>query len=150
MHVSICLYFSNMNVKYTCLPSTVNISIRDLLIPNVRKVSIIVSTPHNMTKAKDSELKEAFKLFDTDGDKMVSVSELKSLITKIGGDLPDAEAEALVKAADVDGNNLIDFKEFSQLWEALHGESGEKIRKDFQRYDLDNSGYITLGNQLQL
>ena len=103
-----------------------------------------------MTKAKDSELKEAFKLLDTDGDKMVSVSELKSLITKIGGDLPDAEAEALVKAADVDGNNLIDFKEFSQLWEALHGESGEKIRKDFQRYDLDNSGYITLGNQLQL
>lgn len=43
-----------------------------------KKVSIIVSKPHNMAKAKDSELKEAFKLFDTDGDKMVSVSELKS------------------------------------------------------------------------
>ena len=101
-----------------------------------------------MARAKHSELKEAFKLFDTDGDKMISVSELKSLITKIGGDLSDAEAEALVKAADIDGNHLIDFKEFSQLWVALHGESEEKIRKDFQKYDLDQSGYITLGRTI--
>ena len=132
-----------------CLPARVKISITDLLIMSDTLTRLNhclhTSTPPNMAKAKYSELKEAFKLFDTDGDKMISVSELKSLITKIGGDLPDAEAEALVKAADIDGNHLIDFKEFSQLWEALHGESEEKIRKDFQKYDLDNSGYITLG-----
>ena len=102
-----------------------------------------------MSKAKYSELKEAFKLFDSDGDEMISVSELKSLIAKIGGDLPDAEAEALIKAADIDGNHLIDFREFSKLWEALHKESEQKIREDFQKYDLDNSGYITLGRTIQ-
>ena len=63
-----------------------------------------------MSQAKLSELKEAFKLFDEDCDGMISCKELKSLIAKIGGELPDVEAEALIKAADKDGNNLIDFK----------------------------------------
>ena len=63
-----------------------------------------------MSKAKPSELREAFNLFDEDGDQMISCAELKSLITKIGGNLSDGEATALIKAADKDGNNLIDFQ----------------------------------------
>ena len=63
-----------------------------------------------MSKAKQSELREAFNLFDEDGDQMISCSELKALVTKIGGHLSDGEAQALIRAADKDGNNLIDFQ----------------------------------------
>ena len=44
--------------------------------------------------------------------------------------MADAEAQALVKAADKDGNQGIDFGEFAQLWQALHGED-EVGSRDF-------------------
>ena len=75
-----------------------------------------------MAGASEAELREAFKLFDADGDGMISAEELKTLISKVGGEMADAEANALIHAADKDGNQGIDFNEFAQLWEALHGQ----------------------------
>merc|ERR1712117_953006 len=74
-----------------------------------------------MAGANETELREAFKLFDADGDGMISADELKTLITKVGGEMADAEAKALIHAADKDGSEGIDFEEFAQLWTALHG-----------------------------
>ena len=56
--------------------------------------------------------------------------------------MADAEAQALVKAADKDGNQGIDFGEFAQLWQALHGED-EVSSRDFIRITQtnDNLGY---------
>ena len=64
---------------------------------------------------------KAFKLFDTDGDGVITMEELKGLIGKVGGDMSEAEAIAHIKAADADGNMAIDFAEFGKLWAALHG-----------------------------
>ena len=76
-----------------------------------------------MAGANETELREAFKLFDADGDGMIDADELKTLITKVGGEMADAEAKALIHAADKDGNQGIDFNEFAKFWETLHGES---------------------------
>lgn len=47
--------------------------------------------------------------------------------------MADAEANALISAADLDGNLRIDFSEFSRLWEALHDESEvSPSRKDLK------------------
>merc|ERR1712122_67291 len=112
-----------------------------------------VCTPHSantprtteitMAGASEAELREAFKLFDADGDGMISADELKTLISKVGGEMADAEAKALIHAADKDGNQGIDFGEFAQLWEALHGQDEGKIRAEFGKLDTDNSGFIT-------
>ena len=37
--------------------------------------------------------------------------------------MSEGEAKALVSKADKDGSTGIDFAEFAQLWEALHGEA---------------------------
>ena len=42
----------------------------------------------------------------------------------------DAEAKALIHAADKDGNQGIDFNEFAKFWETLHGESD--VRSDLE------------------
>merc|ERR1711894_509549 len=88
-----------------------------------------------MAGANETELREAFKLFDADGDGMISADELKTLITKVGGEMADAE--------DKDGNEGIDFEEFAQLWTALHGAEEGKMRDEFAKLDTDKSGYIT-------
>ena len=59
-----------------------------------------------MAGASETELREAFKLFDADGDGMISAEELKTLISKVGGEMADAEAKALIHAADKDGNQV--------------------------------------------
>ena len=60
--------------------------------------------------------------------------------------MADAEAQALVKAADKDGNQGIDFGEFAQLWQALHGED-EVNSIDFirttQKNELTSSIFFT-------
>merc|ERR1712193_200106 len=94
-----------------------------------------------MAGANEAELREAFKLFDADGDGMISADELTTLISKVGGEMADAEAKALIHAADKDGNQGIDFGEFAQLWQALHGDDEGKIRAEFGKLDTDKSGY---------
>ena len=106
---------------------------------------------------------KAFKLFDTDGDGVITMEELKGLISKVGGDMSEAEAIAHIKSADADGNMAIDFAEFGKLWAALHGAEEvinyaenefifnfwchfqNKIRGEFAKLDVDKSGYITKG-----
>lgn len=53
---------------------------------------------------------------------MITIDELKTLISRVGGDMSEVEAKALIGQADKDQNKGIDFSEFAKLWEALHGE----------------------------
>ena len=78
--------------------------------------------------------------------------------------MADAEAKALIHAADKDGNQGIDFNEFAKFWETLHGESDvrlelcnvnlylfvtQAVREEFSKIDADKSGYITKGIEQQ-
>merc|ERR1711862_788238 len=108
-------------------------------------LSIIPKTKNNQTMADSVELKEAFKLFDMDGDGMITIDELKKLVEKVGGSMTEGEARGLIHQADKDGNEGIDFSEFSKLWSAIKGEGEEEleIRKEFVKLDTDSSGFIT-------
>merc|ERR1712088_1243123 len=78
----------------------------------------------SLEMADNVELKEAFKLFDMDGDGMITKDELRKLVEKVGGSMTEGEARGLVHQADKDGNEGIDFSEFVKL-------------------DTDSSGFIT-------
>ena len=65
---------------------------------------------------------QAFKLFDMDGDGIITIDELKKLVEKVGGNMTEGEARGLIHQADKDGNEGIDYSEFSKLWAALKGE----------------------------
>jgi len=88
---------------------------------------------------------QAFQLFDADGDGTITVDELKTLINKVGGNMTEAEASALIKMADKDGNSGVDYTEFAKLWAAIRGggEEEKEIRAEFLKLDTDNSGNIT-------
>lgn len=56
------------------------------------------------------EIEQAFKLFDRDGDGVVSRAELMEIFSKLGGQVKPAEANAFLKKVDKDKSGTIDFK----------------------------------------
>lgn len=63
----------------------------------------------------DRELRDAFKVFDKDGNGSISKSELKHLMSNLGQRLSDEELDAMMGEVDTDGNGEIDFDEFKQM-----------------------------------
>ena len=70
---------------------------------------------------------KAFKLFDMDNDGQITKDELRKLVEKVGGSMTEGEAKGLIHQADKDGNESIDFSEFSKLWAAIKGEGEVSI-----------------------
>nr|ACO11495.1 Calmodulin [Caligus rogercresseyi] len=64
----------------------------------------------------EDEITEAFKVFDKDGNGLISSKELKVVMSNIGEILKDDEVEALIKEADVDGDGSINYAEFFTLF----------------------------------
>eukprot|EP00826_Nyctotherus_ovalis_P049522 TRINITY_DN599_c0_g2_i2.p2 TRINITY_DN599_c0_g2~~TRINITY_DN599_c0_g2_i2.p2 ORF type:complete len:208 (-),score=83.79 TRINITY_DN599_c0_g2_i2:109-732(-) len=61
------------------------------------------------------KLKEAFKIFDKDGDGQITVDEIKEVL---GGS--DEMVAEIVRSADLDGDGQISFSEFTQMMVKLY------------------------------
>ena len=59
----------------------------------------------------DKELRDAFKVFDTNGSGSISRDELKRLMTQLGQNLSEAELDAMMDEVDTDGDGEISFEE---------------------------------------
>ena len=69
----------------------------------------------NLTKEQIQEFKEAFAMFDVDGDEAINSNELGSLMESMGYAPTKQELAEHIKAVDADGNGTLDFSEFLTL-----------------------------------
>lgn len=67
---------------------------------------------HLRNSQSEEDLVNAFKVFDRDGNGVITTSELKEVMTNLGDKLSDEEAEAMIRDADADGDGVVDYKEF--------------------------------------
>lgn len=58
-------------------------------------------------KDSEDELKEAFRVFDKDGNGFISADELRYAMTNLGDKLTNEEVDILIKEADLDGDGKI-------------------------------------------
>ena len=63
----------------------------------------------------EEELIEAFKVFDRDGNGLISAAELRHVMTNLGEKLTDEEVDEMIREADVDIDGLINFEEFVSM-----------------------------------
>lgn len=114
-----------------------------------------------MSKKKDSdilskyspgqirELREAFKLFDKDGDGSITAEELGTVMRNLGQFPSTDELNMMLKEIDIDGDGTFSFEEFVQVMANMGGlseqseEDEEKeLRQAFTVFDKTGCGYI--------
>lgn len=96
-----------------------------------------------------AELKEAFAIFDQDGDGTVTVQDLTDIFKTMGQNIPAEGARRMVEEADLDQNGVVDFPEFlTMVANRMYDQenTGHDLRETFEHYDLAHTGYITASN----
>ncbi|KAJ8286493.1 hypothetical protein GJAV_G00039830 [Gymnothorax javanicus] len=64
---------------------------------------------------KPQEIREAFKVFDRDGNGFISKQELGTAMRSLGYMPNEVELEVIIKRLDMDGDGQVDFEEFVTL-----------------------------------
>ncbi|KAJ2661596.1 hypothetical protein IWW48_002305 [Coemansia sp. RSA 1200] len=70
---------------------------------------------HDKDENKEDEIKEAFRVFDVDGDGKIDANELRTIMTSIGEKLTDEEVDEMIREADANGDGRIDYNEFAAM-----------------------------------
>jgi len=92
-----------------------------------------------------AEFKEAFALFDKDGDGTITTKELGTVMRSLGQNRTEAELQDMIHEVDADGNGTIDFPEFLSLMarKMKEQDSEEELIEAFKVFDRKGSGYIS-------
>ncbi|MEM7132538.1 MAG: EF-hand domain-containing protein [Chloroflexota bacterium] len=63
----------------------------------------------------DEEVREAFRVFDKDGNGYIHASELKHVMMNLGKRLTDEEIDKMIKEADLDADSRVNYEEFVKM-----------------------------------
>ena len=98
-----------------------------------------------LTEEQIAEFKEAFSLFDKDGDGTITTKELGTVMRSLGQNPTEAELQDMINEVDADGNGTIDFPEFLTMMarKMKDTDSEEEIVEAFKVFDKDGNGFIS-------
>jgi len=92
------------------------------------------------------ELKEAFSLFDKDGDGNISAAELETVMKSLGQQPSTEELAAIVEELDEDKNGTIECDEFVKLMMSYQQQKDtheSEMREAFKFFDRKNRGVVS-------
>ncbi|XP_075424983.1 calcium-binding protein 7 isoform X1 [Ascaphus truei] len=72
-------------------------------------------SPAQLPEDEIEEIREAFKVFDRDGNGFISKQELGTAMRSLGYMPNEVELEVIIQRLDMDGDGLVDFEEFVTL-----------------------------------
>ena len=113
-----------------------------------------------LTKSQIEKLKIEFLKIDADGDGQVSRDELEAVLRSMRGKLKASEGDIKKALRDIDrdGDGIIDLKEYLSSRrnktnrDLIHRALVQRlrIRKEFEHFDQDNSGFISKDELIQV
>ena len=98
-----------------------------------------------LTEEQIFEYKEAFALFDRDGDALLAPSELGVVMRALGLTPTEADLKEMITTVDKDNNGKLDFAEFLTLvaQKGLGEMDDAEVREAFRVFDRENNGMIS-------
>ena len=105
----------------------------------------MTATSEQFTQDQISELKEAFSLFDKDGDGSITTKELGIVMRQLGQNPTESELQDMVNEIDIDGSGTIDFQEFLSLMarKSQDNDVEDELIEAFKVFDRDGNGLIS-------
>jgi centrin-1 len=94
------------------------------------------------------DTRDAFNMFDTDGDGVINQTDLKVALNTLGFEFTDPEIERFIAEMDPDGSGVISFPNFSEL---IHSQMSQRetvgqLQEAFDLLDDDHTGKISFNN----
>ena len=92
-----------------------------------------------------SEFKQAFDIIDRNKDGVITIDDLHELMKSFGKELIHAELKDMIRHADADGNDEVDFTEFMALLsrQLRQNDLTDELRAAFTLFDKNGDGFIT-------
>ena len=108
--------------------------------------------PNSLAEEHVSEFKEAFDLFDKNGDGRIPTKELSTMMRSLGQNPSDSELRDMIDEVDADNTGTIDFTEFLTMMarKMKETDSEEEIKEAFKIFDRDGSGFISAAELRQV
>ncbi|XP_066911333.1 calmodulin-like isoform X5 [Clytia hemisphaerica] len=101
------------------------------------------STAMKFTDEQIEEVKEAFAIFDKNGDGTITTKDLITVMRSLGKNPTEDEIDDMINEVDTDGNGVIDFIEFLEMMAKMSTDVDETIKEAFYIFDSDGSGAIS-------
>merc|ERR1711907_235389 len=98
----------------------------------------------DLSEDEVADLKEAFAMFDINGDGTIELSELKQVMRKLGQNPTEDELKEMISSVDDNGDHEVDFEEFLVLMKSRieHDDPEKELKDAFAVFDTDGSGSI--------
>ncbi|KAG2436728.1 hypothetical protein HXX76_006252 [Chlamydomonas incerta] len=106
-----------------------------------------LTNEYGFSREQIAEFREAFAMFDRDGDGTVSTKELKDVFTSLGLQLSDEEIADLVTQVDIDASGTMTLTEFCILMAKtglVPDDPEAELRAVFNAFDEDKSNHISM------
>ncbi|KAK0582521.1 hypothetical protein LWI29_026557 [Acer saccharum] len=96
-----------------------------------------------------NEMKQVFDRFDNDKDGKISQSDYKGILTALGQEDMNGEVTKIFGVADLNGDDFIDFKEFTEVHK-MGGVRTRDIKNAFRMFDKNRDGKISAEDILEI
>lgn len=107
-------------------------------------ILVQASRKHKLTRERVLELHDTFRIFDKNGDGLITPAEIGTVLVALGQRPSMKELKALIKSVDTNKSGSLDFDEFLQIFlKKIAADPEKELYEVFCVFDNDKDGFIS-------